>query len=89
MSHTGPVIHECVCLVPTCILCFFSNPFCGWGGFFTSGSEEDPSKVIAFFIQASYATTATTIVSDKILTYTCTATTIVSGTIHKLTYQPA
>ena len=42
----------------------FSNPFCGWGYFFVTAEEEKLGLLYAkFFFQASFATTATTIVS--------------------------
>ncbi|KAJ8304978.1 LOW QUALITY PROTEIN: hypothetical protein KUTeg_018561 [Tegillarca granosa] len=44
----------------------YSNPFCGWGSFFVTASEDDLGWVYAqFFFQASFATTATTIVSGS------------------------
>lgn len=44
----------------------YSNPFCGWGSFFVTASQDDLGWVYAqFFFQASFATTATTIVSGK------------------------
>ncbi|KAJ8304986.1 hypothetical protein KUTeg_018569 [Tegillarca granosa] len=41
----------------------YSNPFCGWGRFFVTASQNDLGWVYAqFFFQAACATTATTIV---------------------------
>lgn len=43
------------------------NPFSGWGNFFTDADEKEMGNVLAlYFFQASFATTATTIVSGAI-----------------------
>lgn len=45
----------------------YSNPFVGWGGFFVNADEDKLGVVYSkFFFQASFATTATTIVSGKL-----------------------
>ena len=42
------------------------NSFCGWGNFFLIANGTDFGSIYAkFFFQASFATTATTIVSGK------------------------
>ena len=44
----------------------FSTPFNGWGDFFVTANEDNLGWVYAkFFFQASFATTATTIVSGR------------------------
>lgn len=44
-----------------------NNPFCGWGNFFMTGANESNFGWLysKFFFQASFATTATTIVSGE------------------------
>lgn len=43
-----------------------SNPFSGWGTFFVTANENNLGSLYAkFFFQASFATTATTIVSGE------------------------
>lgn len=46
----------------------YSNPVVGWGYFFVNADEDKLGIVYSkFFFQASFATTATTIVSGKIV----------------------
>ena len=45
-----------------------SNPFCGWGYFFVHAGPDDLGWIYSkFFFQTSFATTATTIVSGKLI----------------------
>ena len=49
-----------------CFVTRYNNAFCGWGDWFAQVEEERIGHVYAkFFFQASFATTATTIVSGK------------------------
>ena len=47
--------------------CRYNNWLCGWGNFFVEADDKEIGYVYSrFFFQASFATTATTIVSGKI-----------------------
>ena len=49
----------------------WSNPICGWGTFFVTANDNNLGYLYArFFFQASFATTATTIVSGMLKSLT-------------------
>ncbi|ESO88327.1 hypothetical protein LOTGIDRAFT_126447, partial [Lottia gigantea] len=65
----------------------YTNPFCGWGKFFVKASEEELGWVYSkFFFQASFATTATTIVSGAMAERTKLESYIVFSMLNTFVY---